>query len=110
MKRFIDSRKLKPVELKVVVAIILLMAVIPFTVSLVSNNTSFRIRASGSSFGRKFFCSNGNLCFDGRCEGDAWRDCSSCANGKARAVVEYACGKYEVSECNLEPIDCVETP
>jgi len=84
------------------IGLLLVAAAIPFSVALLSHNQDLRTAASGTFWGDKIFCQGGNLCPDGRCEGDTWYDCNGCPAGKARLVTQIICDQYKKSQCYYE--------
>lgn len=77
-------------------------AAIPFSVALLENSQDIRTAASGTFVGSKVFCQGRNLCPDGRCEGDSWKECTDCPIGKARMVTQIQCDQYKRSQCYFE--------
>lgn len=93
----------------VLVLVVFVLAILPLTVAAVSTNVDLRSRAAGTAVGNRLFCGGVDLCPDGHCEGDTWRECAECPPGTAKAVVEVTCGVYQRSECVLEAVNCVDS-
>ncbi len=81
---------------------------VAFTVLLdeVKNNQDIRSRAGGSTLSREVFCKGKELCGDGHCVGETWRECKPCPAGTARAAYKISCDENSYSECNLDDTIC----
>ena len=76
-----------------------------FTLSIVydgiSQNNDVRTKAAGSKIGRDAVCKGKEMCSDGKCIGETWRECLPCPVGKARSVYRAACDDDIYSDCSL---------
>lgn len=70
------------------------------------NNQDIRTRASGFGLGSKLLCNGNEVCSDGRCIGETWRECKPCPSGKARAVYKVSCEGNEYSKCTFNDSVC----
>ncbi|OIP98275.1 hypothetical protein COT69_01340 [candidate division WWE3 bacterium CG09_land_8_20_14_0_10_39_24] len=95
-----------PVKMFAFLTVFFLVIGLLLSVSSVKNSKVLRSMAAGTKVGSRVFCGSVNLCEDGKCEGEVWRECDNCPNGKARAVMEVSCGEYVKSECGLEAEFC----
>lgn len=88
------------------VSIVLLFAVFSVFVAVliilfifVRDNDKLKKMAGGTSIGNIVFCSGQDLCEDGRCVNETWRECIGCSANTSRVVYKMDCNTEVRSEC-----------
>jgi len=79
-----------------------------FVLAYLATTRLVRMPFARTYLGGTVFCSGNELCEDGRCVGETWKECETCPTGTAQSVYKVSCGTEFKSNCTIDSNMCLD--